>query len=131
MSIRNLISEKLFMPMLLKFSKCPPWPWLEELRRLDRAGRGELQRLQWEKFCSLIEYAQVQVDYYKESLGQAGIRAGDLVKWEDLLSIPTINKQQIAANFPDRITARESNRAHMAVFCYFRNDGSAHGYQGC
>ena len=104
------------MPSILKFSKCPPWPWLEDLRRLDRADRGELQRLQWEKFCSLIEYAQLQVDYYKEGFAQAGIRAADLVKWEDLLLIPTISKQQIAANFPDRITARASNCATWQFF---------------
>jgi len=121
MSFRSLIADKLIMSSLLRFSQCPPWPWLEELRRVDRADRGGLQRLQWDKLRSFIDHAQDQVDYYRESFGSVGVRAADLMKWEDLLSIPTINKQQIAANFPDRITARDSNRD---TWQYFATSGT-------
>ena len=110
MSLRSLISEKLIMPVLLRFSDCPPWPWYKELLRLDRADRDEIRRCQWDEFRSLVEYAQRDVPYYTESFGKVGICAEEMTKWDDLLAIPTINKRQIAANFPDRITSKKSNR---------------------
>ena len=110
MSFRSLISEKLIMPVLLRFSDCPPWPWYKELLRLDRADRDEIRRCQWDKFRSLVEDAQRDVPYYTESFGKVGICAEDLTTWDDLLAMPTINKRQIAANFPDRITSKKSNR---------------------
>lgn len=103
MSFRSLISDKLIMPSLLRFSQDPPWPWYEELLKLEYADRDKLKKLQWDKFRSIVEHAQQSVPYYEESFGKPGLRPEDLVKWDDLLEIPTINKRQIAANFPDRI----------------------------
>ena len=110
MSFRSLISDKLLMPILLRFSEDPPWPWYEQLLKLEGADRDEIRKCQWEKFRSLLEYAQEHVPYYGESFGQVGIGADKLTTWEDLLAIPTISKRQIAANFPDRITSKKSNR---------------------
>lgn len=121
MSLRSLISENLMMPVLLRLSECPPWPWYKELLRLDRADRDEIRKYQWEKFRSLLEYAQQHVPYYGESFGQVGVGADKLTTWEDLLAIPTISKRQIAANFPDRITSRKSNRD---TWQYFATSGT-------
>ena len=121
MSLRSLISKKLIMPVLLRFSDCPPWPWYKELLRLDRADRDEIRKCQWDKFRSLVEHAQREVRYYTESFGQVGVGADKLTTWEDLLAIPTISKRQIAANFPDRITSRKSNRD---TWQYFATSGT-------
>ncbi|MFC1824352.1 phenylacetate--CoA ligase family protein [Thermodesulfobacteriota bacterium] len=110
MSFRNFISDKLFMPLLLRFTQSPPWPWYEELLRLDRADLGEIQKIQWDKFQSFVDYSQRTVPYYSETFGRAGVCADDLSTWDDLLALPTIDKHQIAANFPDRITSAKSDR---------------------
>lgn len=96
--------------MLLKYSQCAPEPLYEELVSYDNADRNELLRHQWGKFQSTLADARENVPYYAESFENAGVRAEDLTQWDDLLAVPTINKRQIAANFPDRITSKKSNR---------------------
>jgi len=110
MSFRGFISDKLVIPSLLRFASCASWPWYEELLRLERADRDELRKSQWERFQSLVEYSKQHVPYYRESFGQIGLRAKDLRAWDDLLAVPAINKRQIAANFPDRITSSHTSR---------------------
>jgi len=121
MSFRSLIADKLFMPILLRLSQDPPWPWYEQLLKLEEADREELQSYQWDKFRSLVEHAGRNVPYYTESFEKAGIRAEGMTKWDDLLAMPTINKRQIAANFPDRITSRQS---HRNTWKYFATSGT-------
>ena len=109
------------MPMLLRFAKSAPWPWYEELHRLDQADRDELKKYQSDRFRSLVDHAQRHVPYYAESFAQADVHAEDLKAWDDLLAVPTIDKRQIAANFPDRITSRQSNRD---TWQYFATSGT-------
>ncbi len=116
MSIRAVVSDKLLMPSLLRFSKCPPWPFYRELRRHDRTNRAELSKIQFNRLKSTLQHAQLNVPYYEEAFAKAGVRAKDIEKWNDLLAIPTISKKQISANFPDRITARGSNRDSWQYF---------------
>ncbi len=109
------------MPGLLRFSKCPPWPWYEELLKFDGAKRCDLMQLQLDRFRSIVDYALQNVPYYEESFAAAGLKAGDIGKLDDLLKLPTISKRQIAANFPDRITSRGSDRG---TWQYFATSGT-------
>jgi phenylacetate-CoA ligase len=69
----------------------------------------------------MVDHAQQSVPYYEEAYGKLGLRAQDIEKWDDLLEVPTIGKRQIASNFPDRITARQSNRD---TWQYFATSGT-------
>ncbi len=110
MSLRGFISDKCIMPLLLNYTQDPPLPFYKRLLDLEHATRDELKKYQWDKLVSIIDYAQKTVPYYSDSFKEADMCAKDLVTWEDLTRVPTINKQQISANFPDRITSKESNR---------------------
>jgi phenylacetate-CoA ligase len=110
MSFRSFISDKSVIPLLLRLAQHAPWPWYEELLRLDKANADEFRKLQWERFQSIVEHARQQVPYYAESFAEAEVWAEDLTTWDDLLAVPMISKSQIAANFPDRITSRKSDR---------------------
>ena len=110
MTIRNFISKEVVDPLLLQYSKCASWPWYSELLRLDQANREELVENQWHSFQNMFEYARKYVPYYSDSFSEAGIRLEDLTGRDSLTAIPTIGKQQISANFPDRITSRKSKR---------------------
>lgn len=110
MGLRRLVSERLVVPLAVRVAQPVSWPRYEELLRLDDADGEELRKLQWRSLQSIVEHARKHVSYYAESFGQAGVRGEDLQSWDDLLQVPTINKRQIAANFPDRITAEGSDR---------------------
>jgi phenylacetate-CoA ligase len=109
MSFRTFTSDKFVNPLLLRFAQHSPWKRYEELLELDNADADTLEKIQWERFQSIIEYAGHNVPYYKESFAAAGVRAEDLSGRKDLPAVPTINKQKIAANFPDRITSKKSD----------------------
>ena len=110
MTIRNFISKEVVDPLLLRYAKCASWPWYSELLRLDQANREELVENQWHSFQNMFEYARKYVPYYADSFAEAGIKVEDLKNRDALPAIPTINKKQISANFPDRITSSQSNR---------------------
>lgn len=119
MSFRGILSEKILIPCLLRYSKSPPWGWYERLLESDKADREDLKRIQMEGFRSILDHAQQTVPYYEETL--RGIAAAEIRGWDDLLRIPTIGKRQISANFPDRITSRASNRD---TWQYFATSGT-------
>lgn len=110
MPFRKYISEKIIDQLLLRYSKNAPWPWYNKLIQLDPVGRDEILQLQWQNFTDMLGYAEQNVPYYSESFASAGICVEDIKRKEDLLSIPEINKKQIAANFPDRITSTASDQ---------------------
>ncbi len=110
MGLRRLVSEKLVIPIAVRLCRPAAWSHYEELLELDRADFDALRALQWEKLQSIVEHAREHVPYYAESFNRACVRAEDLRTWDHLLRVPTIDKRQIAANFPDRITAEGSDR---------------------
>lgn len=116
MILNNFIAEKLALPILLRFAKCAPWPWYDELIKLDKADGASLRKQQWDNLKAIIKYAYEQVPYYMESFNNTGVSVEDLKSKTDLLQIPTIDKKQIAANFPDRITSQESDRDSWQYF---------------
>ncbi|MBU1627718.1 hypothetical protein KKB18_10155 [bacterium] len=108
--MRKMIASKLAIPLLMRFSKGNSFPLYRELIEYDFMNRDKLFNYQWEKFKTLIEYAKKNIPYYAESFEETGIHAKDLTSWNDLLKIPMLNKSQISANFPDRITPKNSKR---------------------
>ncbi len=116
MSLRCVASRAVLMPLLLRFTTDPPWPTYRRLMKLDRAGRDELLGIQLDRFRSLVEYAGKNIPYYAETFGAAGVSASGINTAEDFLSVPTIDKAQVAANFPDRITSRSSDRSKWQYF---------------
>jgi phenylacetate-CoA ligase len=116
MLIRSLVSDKLLLPFLLRFSKDSPWQSYENLIKLEWAERASLCRIQMDNLRSIIAHAEKNVPYYAETFARAGVKATDINTVEDLLLLPTINKRQISANFPDRITSSDSNRDDWRYF---------------
>ncbi|MCP4672193.1 MAG: phenylacetate--CoA ligase family protein [Desulfobacula sp.] len=121
MFFQNFIAKQMALPILLRFAKCAPWPWYNDLLSLDKADGDALRKRQWDSLKLIIEYAQAQVPYYKESFEDAGVDSNDLKSKDDLSKIPTIDKKQISANFPDRITSLESDRD---TWQYFATSGT-------
>jgi phenylacetate-CoA ligase len=110
MLLSNLLASKIAIPLLMRLSKGESHILFEELIKFDSADREKLLMHQWDQFRSFMEYVEEQVPYYAESFDQSGIHAKDLKNRDDLLKIPIITKRQISANFPDRITSKQSNR---------------------
>ncbi len=53
----------------------------------------------------LLRHAAAEVPFYRERFQTCGLHPNDLTGLDQLLDIPPITKADIAANFPDRITA--------------------------
>ncbi len=53
----------------------------------------------------LIEHAYDEVHFYHERMNSVGIKPGFIKRLDDFLKFPVTTKNDIDANFPDRITA--------------------------
>jgi phenylacetate-CoA ligase len=121
MSLQSFASKTMLMPFWLRFARNPPWPTYKKLLGLENADRDELKQIQIDRFRSIVEHAEKTVPYYAETFGAAGTGASQITTMQDLLGVPTIDKHQIAANFPDRITSRSIDRA---TWQYFATSGT-------
>ncbi len=99
------------LPLLLKLTHSEFWHAYRQMLQFERAPLAQQQTLQWKRLTDMLEHAYQRVPFYREQMDQAGITPGQITSPDDLHRIPITTKQQIQRNFPDRITADNSNRS--------------------
>ena len=65
-----------------------------------------LRKRQLRKFRRLLHHAYEHVDFYRDRLDSVGLRPEDIQHERDILRIPLLTKDDIRANFPDRMIWR-------------------------
>jgi len=66
---------------------------LQEQRRIRTLPLPEIQRLQWTRLKQLLQYAFDHTDFYRQYFTSAGLTPDDIQHSEDLLRLPTTDKQ--------------------------------------
>ena len=97
--------ESLLLPAVGIFtpSKFPRLAY--RMRRFDRLTPGQVQRRQWTLVRDLLKDAYNRVPFYRERFDAAGLHPDNELTPDDLEKLPPLCRQEIAASFPDRITA--------------------------
>jgi len=98
------------VPLLLKFTSSRFWEAYREMLRFETAPIDEQRALQWQRLEGLVHHAYEQVPFYREQMQSAGVTPDQITCLDDFCRIPITTKDQIQRNFPDRITAENSNR---------------------
>ncbi len=70
------------------------------------SSRKKLRKIQIEKFRRLLIHAYRNVPFYYEKYKQVGINPYSIRIEKDILKIPVLTKEEVRANFPDRILAK-------------------------
>ncbi|MEL6822710.1 MAG: hypothetical protein AAFP70_13185 [Calditrichota bacterium] len=84
------------------------WSWLQD-RQFKKRSYTELKAQQWQKFQRLIANAVEQIPFYKERFRAAGISPSQIKSETDLQRIPILTREDIRANYPDRIVKPNLN----------------------
>jgi phenylacetate-CoA ligase len=103
--LRNAI-----VPPLVKLTHSRFWDAYRQMLRFERLPLANQQAQQWDRFKDLLGHAYEQVPFHRERMDAAGVTPDQITSLDDLHRIPITTKEQIQRNFPDRITAGDSNR---------------------
>lgn len=99
------------------------WPTRSSFHRHAREIRRRQfwtveRRRQWqfEKLSAIVRHAAETVPFYRDRLAEAGMAGGDLQSLEDLQQIPPTTKDDLEANFPDRMLSSVGDRSDWRWF---------------
>lgn len=98
------------VPLLLKLTSSQFWHAYRQMLRFEQAPLAQQESLQWQRFKNLLQHAYDRVPFQRQHMDTAGIRPDQINTIQDLHRIPITTKEQIQRNFPDRVTADNSNR---------------------
>src|SRR3989344_4394904 len=86
------------------------WSTLEGQLRMQEVPLTKLKKLQLIKLRKLLEYSYNNVDFYHKKFQEAGIRPVDITSLKDIEKIPITTKDELRANFPERIVSRNVDK---------------------
>jgi len=69
-------------------------------------SREQMRDWQWERLTRLVRHAYENVPFYHDLYRGLSFRPDDLHTWDDFHRLPTVTKDQVIANFPDRMLAK-------------------------
>lgn len=81
------------------------WRRCRAVVKREYLAEDQLREIQAEKLRRLVRHAYQNVPLYRNRLQDAGLAPQDIHGPEDLPLLPPLTKQDVAANFPDRIIA--------------------------
>jgi phenylacetate-CoA ligase len=92
------------------------------LQQTPDYSRERMRAWQWERIRRLVRHAYENVPFYTEHYRSVSFHPNDLRSWEDFHRIPPVTKDQVIANFPERILARGLKLDELVVS---RSSGSS------
>jgi phenylacetate-CoA ligase len=101
--------ERLLLPGVGLLTGSAFWRLAGRMRRLERQPPEQIRRCQWESLAGLLRHAYEHVPLYRDRFAEAGLRPEDLRGFDDLIKLPPVTRQEVAANFPDRVTASSAD----------------------
>jgi phenylacetate-CoA ligase len=97
--------ERMLLPAVGLLSASRFWQMTQQMRRSDRMPREYRERSQWEAMRRMLRHAFERVPFYRERFAEAGLTPDDLRNLDDLPRLRPATRPELAANFPDRVTA--------------------------
>ncbi len=105
-----ILVQKMLLPAIGVFTSSKFARLASAMQRFDRMPAEQIQRQQWESLTRVLRHAYECVPFYRDKFAEAGLRPEMIREPADLLKLPPTTKQEVAAHFPDGITAVGSAR---------------------
>ncbi len=100
-----LLVERAVLPALRWFSSSRFWVLEQRMVRQERQPAERIRQRQWQAVQAVLASAYQNVPFYRERFDAAGLCPEDIRDPSDLLKLPPTTRQDVDANFPDRITS--------------------------
>lgn len=111
MSLRNLITEKLILPVADVAVGHNISKQLSFLKKSQWWSFNDLREYQNEQLRMLIRHAYENVPYYKEVMIDAKLMPNDIKSVDDLYKMPILTKEKFKENFPHKLTAQNLDKS--------------------
>lgn len=92
------------------------------LRRTPHLSRDEMQAWQFFWIRELVAHAYTHIPFYRERYQAVGFAPPDLRGWDDFARLPTVTKDEVIANYPQRMLRAGANLEDLIVS---RSSGSS------
>ena len=92
------------------------------LKKTPYFSRDQMQEWQWQRIQNLVNHAYVNVPFYRELYQTVSFHPDDLRSWDDFHRLPIVTKDQVIANYPDRMLAKGYKLEDLVVS---RSSGSS------
>lgn len=92
------------------------------LHRTPFWPREQMRDWQFQRIQKLVQHAYDHIPFYGELYRSVGFAPGDLKSWGDFARLPLVSKDQVIANFPDRMLKAGTNLDELIVS---RSSGSS------
>ncbi|MDO4746027.1 MAG: phenylacetate--CoA ligase [Bacillota bacterium] len=86
-------------------------------KEMECADRETMRALQLEKLQKTVKHGYDNVPHYREAFDAAGVKPEDIKSLEDIVKLPFITKENLAANYPTGLFAvpkEEIRRIHAS-----------------
>lgn len=103
MSLRNIITEKILLPLSDKVLGRSIATHLSFLEKSQWWSLEQLEAFQNDRLKIVIEHAYKNVPYYRELFNSLGLKPKDIQTKSDLSKLPILNKGDIRKSFPEFI----------------------------
>jgi phenylacetate-CoA ligase len=123
MSIRNIITEKMLLPLSDKALGRSISTHLAFLEKSQWWSAEELEQFQNKRLKIVIEHAYNNVPYYRQVFDNLGLTPKDIQTKADLVKLPILKKDDIRKNFPHAIVDKKLQKGTY-------NNGSTSGSTG-
>lgn len=100
------------MPAVAHLTHSRFWPLYRGMRRFEHLSLDEQRAVQWLHFADLLRHAVEHVPLHKQHFADAGLTPDNIQSFDDLPRVPITTKAQIQRQFPDGVTASNSDKAN-------------------
>src|SRR5882757_8274910 len=85
------------------------------LKRTPFWPRDQMRAWQFERIQKLVDHAYAHIPFYGELYRSVGFMPGDLKDWDDFARLPVVTKDQVIANYPNRMLKAGFNLDELIV----------------
>ncbi len=115
MSLLPVLRRHIFEPLDALRSGSPRLKYWRELEKTQYLPVEVMKRRQWERFVAMIRFAYECNRFYRELYDAAGVRPEDIRRWEDVLRLPVVTKEDIRNN-SSRMISRGFEKQRLLQF---------------
>ena len=95
MDIYKPICKYVVIPLWAKWERTPYLQHLKYLEKSQYFSEEKIREIQWERIKRLLEHAYSNCNYYRKRFDQEGVHPDDIKSFDDYLSIPILEKENV------------------------------------
>jgi phenylacetate-CoA ligase len=94
-SLKSTVVRRAVFPVMMRRFRPSARRRFKEIRSREFAAKEEIDRIQWSKLQTMVQYAAQHVPYYRNEFRETGIRPEDVRSLSDYARLPILTKSTV------------------------------------